>query len=43
MTRWLRDPQKIAPQTAMPNLHIKEQDLRDIVAYLDTLKDVNGQ
>jgi mono/diheme cytochrome c family protein len=43
MIRWLRDPPKIAPQTAMPNLHIKEQDMRDIVAYLYTLEDVKGR
>lgn len=37
MIRWLRDPQQIDPLSAMPNLHIREQDLRDITAYLYTL------
>jgi mono/diheme cytochrome c family protein len=37
MIRWLRDPQQIDPMSGMPNLHIKEQDLRDIAAYMYTL------
>lgn len=37
MIRWLRNPQEIDPLSAMPNLHIKERDLRDIAAYLYTL------
>lgn len=37
MLRWLADPQKINPDTAMPNLHIREQDIQDIAAYLYTL------
>lgn len=38
MKRWLRDPQQIDPLSGMPNLHIKEQDILDIVAFLYTLK-----
>lgn len=38
MLRWLRDPQRVKPQSAMPNLHIREIDLRDIAAYLYTLE-----
>lgn len=38
MMAWLRDPQRIKPMSAMPNLHIREQDVRDIAAYLYTLK-----
>jgi cytochrome c1 len=34
MVRWIRDPQAVEPNTAMPNLHIDEQSARDIVAYL---------
>lgn len=38
MIRWLRDPQRIVPQTAMPALGVTEQDARDIAAYLQTLE-----
>jgi mono/diheme cytochrome c family protein len=37
MIRWLRDPQKVKPGSAMPGLGIAEQDLRDITAFLYTL------
>jgi len=43
MIRWLRDPQEVDPQSAMPNLRIKEQDIRDIVAFLYTLDDQSGK
>ena len=39
MIRWLRDPQAVDPLSAMPDLHIRENDLRDIAAYLYTLSD----
>jgi cytochrome c2 len=38
MARWLRDPPGIDPQTAMPNLRLPEQDVRDISSYLYTLR-----
>lgn len=38
LMRWIRDPQSIAPGTAMPFLGVTEQDGRDIAAYLYTLK-----
>ncbi len=38
MVRWLREPQAIAPRSAMPNLGVTERDARDIAAYLYTLK-----
>lgn len=38
MMRWIRDPQGIAPGTAMPELGVTERDGRDIAAYLYTLK-----
>lgn len=38
LMRWIRDPQGIAPGTAMPRLGVTEQDGRDIAAYLYTLK-----
>jgi mono/diheme cytochrome c family protein len=34
MVRWLMNPQAIDPRSGMPNLHVKEQDARDIAAYL---------
>jgi mono/diheme cytochrome c family protein len=37
MMRWLRDPQQVKPGTAMPNLHIRERDLADLAAFLETL------
>lgn len=37
MMRWLRDPHQIKPDTGMPNLRIREQDIRDITAFLYTL------
>ncbi len=38
MARWLRDPQGVDPQTAMPALGVSEQDARDMAAYLATLR-----
>jgi len=38
MVRWLQDPPKVDPRTAMPNMGITEKDARDIAAYLYTLK-----
>jgi mono/diheme cytochrome c family protein len=37
MMRWLRDPQQVKPGTAMPNLHIREHDVADLAAFLETL------
>jgi cytochrome c len=34
LVRWLRDPPALAPNTAMPNLRLSEQQARDIAAYL---------
>ena len=38
MVRWIRDPQAVEPNTAMPNLGVTEQTARDMVAYLYTLR-----
>lgn len=38
MMRWLREPQKINPGTAMPDLGVTERDAADMTAYLFTLK-----
>ena len=34
LVRWLREPQTIAPGSAMPNLGVSEQDALDMAAYL---------
>ena len=33
---WIRDPQRISPDTAMPDLRVGERDARDISAFLYT-------
>jgi cytochrome c1 len=35
---WLANPQALAPETAMPNLALTEQEILDIGAYLYTLR-----
>jgi cytochrome c len=37
MIAWIRDPQRFAPGTAMPNPGVSEAEARDIAAYLYTL------
>lgn len=36
---WLREPQAVEADTAMPNLGVTEQDARDMSAYLYTLRE----
>jgi cytochrome c oxidase assembly factor CtaG/cytochrome c2 len=38
MLRWIRQPHVVEPGTAMPDTGVSEQDGRDIVAYLYTLR-----
>jgi len=38
LTEWLRDPQAIKPASHMPDLHLDEDELTRLVAYLETLK-----
>jgi cytochrome c2 len=38
MLRWIQDPRQTDPQTLMPELGVTEQDGRDIVAFLYTLR-----
>jgi cytochrome c2 len=33
---WIRDPQRISPETAMPDLNVGARDARDISAFLYT-------
>ena len=34
LVRWIQDPQKISPRTAMPQTGITEADARHVAAYL---------
>ncbi|MGZ3182178.1 MAG: c-type cytochrome [Telluria sp.] len=34
LIKWIMHPRQIAPNTAMPELGVSEQDARDIAAYL---------
>jgi len=34
LVRWIRDPQAVDPETAMPNMGVSERDALDISAYL---------
>ncbi|QOY94038.1 c-type cytochrome [Massilia sp. UMI-21] len=36
LVRWIRDPQSIDPETAMPNMGVSERDALDISAFLLT-------
>jgi cytochrome c2 len=38
MKQWINDPQAAKPGTAMPKLGLSDQELNDIVTYLQTLK-----
>jgi cytochrome c len=38
LIRWIMDPPEVEPGTAMPNLHVSEDQARDIAAYLFALK-----
>lgn len=36
LARWIRDPQAVSPETAMPDLGVSEQEAQDMAAYLYT-------
>ncbi len=38
LTRWLEDPPAVKPGSLMPNLHLSDQDIAALVAYLQSLK-----
>ena len=38
LMRWIQHPRQVEPHTAMPEMGVTEQDSRDIVAYLYTLR-----
>ncbi|MEK7862019.1 MAG: c-type cytochrome, partial [Chloroflexota bacterium] len=38
LTRWIKNPQALKPGTTMPNLGLSNEQARDIVQWLLTLK-----
>jgi cytochrome c len=38
LERWLLDPPRLVPGTAMPNLNLAEHEVRAVAAYLYTLQ-----
>jgi len=36
--RWIKNPQAIKPSTIMPDLGLSDQQINDLVAYLETLR-----
>ena len=38
LTRWIKNPQALKPSTTMPNLGLSDEQVRDIVQWLLTLK-----
>lgn len=38
LIRWIREPQDVAPGTAMPDMGVTPDDAKDIAAYLYTLR-----
>lgn len=38
MVRWIRDPQRFDPLTAMPDMRVPEAEAHDMVAYLYRLQ-----
>jgi cytochrome c oxidase subunit II len=38
LTEWVRDPQSIKPGTRMPAIRLSEDELRAVVAYLESLR-----
>lgn len=38
LTTWLRDPTAVKPGSRMPNLGLTNDEIKDLVAYLNTLK-----
>ena len=38
LTRWLKNPPAVDPKTAMPNVGLSDEEVRDVSAYLYTLR-----
>ncbi len=43
LKRWLQDPAAVKPGTTMPNLHLSEEQVSEMVAYLSTLDTQGNQ
>lgn len=39
MYEWIKNPRAVSPDARMPNLRLSDQDARDVVAYIGSLKD----
>lgn len=38
VAKWIHDPQAVKPEAKMPNLHLSDDQLANLVAYLESLK-----
>ena len=38
LTEWIKDPQHVKPGNRMPGLQLSDPDVRDVVAYLESLR-----
>ncbi len=36
--KWIHDPQAVKPEAKMPNLHLSDEEIANLAAYLETLK-----
>lgn len=43
LSLWLKDPQKVKPGTAMPNLNLNEETLQEMVQFLSSMKKGESQ
>jgi cytochrome c len=43
LVRWLKNPQSVEPETAMPNLGLTDAEASDVAAYLYTLRGPEGK
>jgi cytochrome c oxidase subunit 2 len=38
VARWIHNPQEVKPEAKMPNLHLSDEEIANLVAYLESLK-----
>ena len=38
LARWIHDPPAVKPGSFMPNYHLSDEEIQQLVAYLETLK-----
>lgn len=43
LTRWLKDPNAVKPNTLMPKLPLTDEEIKEIATYLVGLKETNAQ